>query len=151
MASVAAHFHDTCGQAVANAWQAYLIDVRNFDSSIPGLGGCPCAPGARGNLASEDLVSVFEHAGVHTGIELDVLADTGAWIETELGITNNRRAGTALSAHKAREIQKLSIAATVEKKAATLDWTSVSSGGINWIQMNELILVERVNYQPSQL
>jgi hydroxymethylglutaryl-CoA lyase len=71
---VAAHFHDTRGTALANAYCALGIGVRTFDSSAGGLGGCPFAPGAKGNLATEDLVYMLEGMGVRTGIDLDKLA-----------------------------------------------------------------------------
>lgn len=93
---LAGHFHDTYGQGLANIWEAYQCGIRTFDSSVAGLGGCPFAPGARGNVATEDLVYLFEHAGVHTGIDLAKLADVGAWISRKLGQDNHSRAGAAL-------------------------------------------------------
>lgn len=95
---LAGHFHDTYGQALANVWEAYTCGIRTFDSSVAGLGGCPFAPGARGNVATEDLVYLFEHAGVHTGIDIGKLADVGDWISRELRQSNQSRAGTALLA-----------------------------------------------------
>ncbi len=71
---VAVHFHDTRGTALANALRALEIGVRTFDASAGGLGGCPFAPGAKGNLATEDLVYMFEDMGVRTGIDLQKLA-----------------------------------------------------------------------------
>ena len=70
---LSAHFHDTRALALANAWQALECGIRKFDSSIGGLGGCPFAPGAAGNLATEDLASMLEQAGFHTGIDMDSL------------------------------------------------------------------------------
>lgn len=95
---LAGHFHDTYGQALANVWEAYTCGIRTFDSSVAGLGGCPFAPGARGNVATEDLVYLFELAGVHTGIDIGKLADVGDWISGELRQSNQSRAGTALLA-----------------------------------------------------
>jgi hydroxymethylglutaryl-CoA lyase len=68
-----AHFHDTRGLGIANALAAYEVGVRGFDSSMGGLGGCPFAPGASGNVITEDLVFMFESMGVSTGIDLDAL------------------------------------------------------------------------------
>jgi hydroxymethylglutaryl-CoA lyase len=68
-----AHFHDTRGLGIANALAAYQAGVRGFDSSMGGLGGCPFAPGASGNVITEDLVFMFESMGVSTGIDLDAL------------------------------------------------------------------------------
>jgi hydroxymethylglutaryl-CoA lyase len=94
---LAGHFHDTYGQAVSNAWTAFQLGVRAFDSSVGGLGGCPYAPGAKGNVATEDLVYLFERAGVRTNVNLVELAKTGQWISEQLGKSNDSRVGTALS------------------------------------------------------
>ncbi|KAJ5167775.1 aldolase [Penicillium canariense] len=94
---LAGHFHDTYGQAVANVWEAYTCGMRVFDSSVGGLGGCPFAPGAKGNVASEDLVYMFHNAGIHTGVDLPKLVEVGDWISRTLSMTNSSRAGTALS------------------------------------------------------
>lgn len=72
---LSAHFHDTRALALANAWQALECGIRKFDASIGGLGGCPFAPGAAGNLATEDLVSLLHQAGFATGVDLDALLD----------------------------------------------------------------------------
>lgn len=74
---LAGHFHDTYGQAVANVWEAYNCGLRVFDSSVAGLGECPFAKGAKGNVASEDLVYMSHNAGISTGIELSTLVQTG--------------------------------------------------------------------------
>ncbi|KKK15417.1 hypothetical protein AOCH_001154 [Aspergillus ochraceoroseus] len=95
---LAGHFHDTYGGAMANVWEAYNCGVRVFDSSVAGLGGCPFAPGAKGNVASEDLVYMFQRSGVDTGINLSKLVSTGVWISTRLSKENSSRAGTALAA-----------------------------------------------------
>lgn len=83
--SLAAHFHDTRALALANAWQALECGIRKFDTSIGGLGGCPFAPGAAGNLATEDLVSLLHQAGFHTGIDLDALLEVVAHVRTLVG------------------------------------------------------------------
>lgn len=78
---LSAHFHDTRALALANTWQALECGIRKFDSSIGGLGGCPFAPGAAGNLATEDLVSMLNQVGFDTGIDLDKLRDSIALVE----------------------------------------------------------------------
>jgi hydroxymethylglutaryl-CoA lyase len=80
IARLAGHFHDTCGQALANVYAALQLGVTTFDSSVAGLGGCPYAPGASGNVASEDLVYMLQGLGIETGIDLDALIGAGAFI-----------------------------------------------------------------------
>lgn len=82
---LAGHFHDTYGMGVANAHVAYTLGVRTFDGSVAGLGGCPYAPGASGNVATEDLVYLFEGMGVPTGVDRDALVACADWIRTQLG------------------------------------------------------------------
>ncbi|AOF80673.1 HMGL-like family protein [Methyloversatilis sp. RAC08] len=82
---IAGHFHDTRGMAAANAYAAALAGVTVFDASVGGLGGCPFAPGATGNVATEDLVYLFDDAGVHTGVDLQKLVDVASWISAQLG------------------------------------------------------------------
>jgi len=81
---IALHFHDTYGRALANAAAGYEAGVRVFDGAIGGLGGCPYAPGASGNAATEDLVALFESEGVGTGVDLERLADAAAWLERDV-------------------------------------------------------------------
>ena len=81
---IAAHFHDTRGLGLANALAAYDVGVRSFDSSLGGLGGCPYAPGASGNVATEDLVFMFESMGLRTGIDLPELLRLRAEVERHL-------------------------------------------------------------------
>ncbi|MCB1567724.1 MAG: hydroxymethylglutaryl-CoA lyase [Xanthomonadales bacterium] len=85
MAQLAVHFHDTYGQALANVFACIEAGVRVVDASVAGLGGCPYAQGASGNLASEDLVYLLNGLGIETGVDLDALCDTARWINTELG------------------------------------------------------------------
>ena len=82
---LSAHFHDTRGLAIANCWAAAERGIRKFDSSIGGLGGCPFAPGAAGNAATEDVVHLFEGAGFDTGIDLDRLAAAVGGAEVAVG------------------------------------------------------------------
>jgi len=81
---LAVHFHDTRGMGVANAWAALEAGVRRFDASTGGIGGCPFAPGAAGNLATEDLVLMAERSGFATGIDLHALLDAIAFAEAAL-------------------------------------------------------------------
>ena len=99
---VSGHFHDTYGQALANTLASLEMGVWNFQSSIAGLGGCPYAKGATGNVATEDVVYMMQGMGIDTGIDLDALIDAGAFISQALGrppnslvarATLNKRAG----------------------------------------------------------
>lgn len=80
-----AHFHNTRGTGIANAWEAYKAGVRTFDASLGGLGGCPFAPRATGNIATEDLIYMMERSGVATGIDLDAAIAANKWFAGELG------------------------------------------------------------------
>ena len=82
---MALHLHDTRGTALANAIAAYDRGVRQFDGSVAGMGGCPYAPGASGNAASEDLVYTFEAMGIQTGVDLDALSAAGVFAEALVG------------------------------------------------------------------
>jgi hydroxymethylglutaryl-CoA lyase len=84
LARIALHLHDTYGRAVANVEAGFEAGIRTFDSSLGGLGGCPYAPGASGNVATEDLVDLFERQGVATGIDLPALVATTAWLEDDV-------------------------------------------------------------------
>jgi hydroxymethylglutaryl-CoA lyase len=114
---LAGHFHDTYGQAVLNVWTAFQLGIRVFDSSVGGLGGCPYAPGAKGNVATEDLVYLFERAGVETGIDLQKLSKTGQWISDQLRKPNDSRVGAAL-AHK-------SGTTSVRSKPKEMQWATL--------------------------
>ena len=79
------HFHDTRGTGIANSWAAYKSGVRAFDASLGGLGGCPFAPNATGNIATEDLIYMMERSGIDTGIDLDVVIQTNRGFAQVLG------------------------------------------------------------------
>lgn len=96
VAALAVHFHDTYGQALANTVEALRHGVTTVDSSAGGLGGCPYAESATGNLATEDLVWCLDGLGVDTGVDLDSLADTSAWMATKLGRPSPSRVVRAL-------------------------------------------------------
>jgi len=83
--AIALHFHDTRGMALANVLASMDLGVATFDSSAGGLGGCPYAPGATGNLATEDLVYMLEGLGIRTGADLEALLDASAFIESRVG------------------------------------------------------------------
>ena len=81
---VALHLHDTYGRGLANVQAGYEEGVRVFDASLGGLGGCPYASGASGNVATEDVVDLFERSGVSTGVDLDVLVEASRWLQDEV-------------------------------------------------------------------
>lgn len=93
---LAGHYHDTYGQALANVLVSLEMGLRVFDSSVGGLGGCPFANGATGNLATEDLVYMLQGMGFETGVDLLKLSHIGEWISRELGRQNQSRTGKAL-------------------------------------------------------
>lgn len=93
---LAVHFHDTYGQALANILACLDAGIRIIDSSVAGLGGCPYATGASGNVATEDVVYMLDGLGLDTGIDLHALAMTGDWISKQLQRPNNSKAGVAL-------------------------------------------------------
>ena len=93
---VSGHFHDTYGQALSNTLAALQMGVWNFQSSVAGLGGCPYAKGATGNVSTEDVVYLLHGMGIDTGIDLDALVDAGAFISSHLGRKPNSRVATAL-------------------------------------------------------
>ncbi|MFG1490914.1 hydroxymethylglutaryl-CoA lyase, partial [Oceanospirillum sp. HFRX-1_2] len=94
---LAAHFHDTYGQALANIYAVLEEGVAVVDSSVGGLGGCPYAKGASGNVATEDVVYLLQGLGIETGIDLNKLVATGNFITEAIGSTNRSRVGLAMS------------------------------------------------------
>jgi hydroxymethylglutaryl-CoA lyase len=92
------HFHDTYGQAVGNIYAALLEGIEIFHASVAGLGGCPYAKGATGNVATEDVVYLLNGLGIETGVDLDQLVDIGDWISRAIGKPGASRAGRALLA-----------------------------------------------------
>ena len=97
---IAGHYHDTWGMAVANVHASYQFGVRTFDAAVGGLGGCPYAKGATGNVATEDVVYLLHSLGADTGIDLEVLVDVAAWISGELGRAIGSRVGRAVMARR---------------------------------------------------
>jgi hydroxymethylglutaryl-CoA lyase len=98
--ALAGHFHDTYGMAAANVVAALEKGVRVFDASVGGLGGCPYARGASGNVATEDLVWLFNRMGIETGIDLDALVDCAVWISGVLGRAPASRVAQAILANR---------------------------------------------------
>ena len=99
---LAGHYHDTYGQALANIYASMELGVATFDASVAGLGGCPYAAGASGNVATEDVVYLLEGLGIETGIDLDKVVDTGIWISSILKRDPGSKAGRAIAAKKAK-------------------------------------------------
>ena len=93
---ISGHFHDTYGQALSNTYAALQMGVWNFQSSVAGLGGCPYAKGATGNVSTEDVVYLLQGLGIDTGIDLEALIDAGAFISDFLGRKPHSRVATAL-------------------------------------------------------
>ncbi len=94
------HFHDTYGQALANILAAMQAGIAIFHSSVAGLGGCPYAKGATGNVATEDVLYMLHGMDVQTDVDLDAVVDIGQWIAGELGRRPDSRAGNALAARR---------------------------------------------------
>ena len=91
MAALAVHFHDTRGQALANLLACLEEGVAVVDAAVSGTGGCPYAPGASGNVATEDVVYMLQGMGVHTGVDLALLVQTGRWLAQRLGRTSGSK------------------------------------------------------------
>ena len=98
---LAGHFHDTYGQAVTNVYAALECGVATFDASVAGLGGCPYAKGATGNVATEDVLYMLEGLGIETGVDMVKLVAAGAFISGVLCRPTNSRVARALAARAA--------------------------------------------------
>jgi hydroxymethylglutaryl-CoA lyase len=97
---LAGHYHDTYGQALANIYASLELGITTFDASVAGLGGCPYAKGATGNVATEDVVYMLQGMGMDTGVDLERLVAIGQWICEVLGRQSASRAGRALAAKR---------------------------------------------------
>ena len=97
---LAGHYHDTYGQALANIYASLEAGVACFDASVAGLGGCPYAAGASGNVATEDVVYMLQGLGIETGVDLERLVDIGQWISGVLGREPSSKAGRAIAAKR---------------------------------------------------
>ncbi len=100
MERLALHFHDTYGQALANILAALEIGITTIDCSVAGLGGCPYAPGATGNVATEDVLYMLDGLGIETGVDLEAVAETGWFISDALGREPASRVSLALRARR---------------------------------------------------
>jgi hydroxymethylglutaryl-CoA lyase len=101
LVEVSGHFHDTYGQALANVYACLEMGVHTFDASVGGLGGCPYAKGATGNVATEDLLFMLRGLGIETGVDLDRVVDAAAFISDVLGRKPVSRSANALLARRA--------------------------------------------------
>jgi hydroxymethylglutaryl-CoA lyase len=99
--AVSGHFHDTYGMAIVNIHACLTLGVSHFDSSVAGLGGCPYAAGATGNVATEDVLYLMRGLGIDTGIDMEAIISAGQWISGRLGRSSASRAGNAWIARKA--------------------------------------------------
>lgn len=104
VSALAGHYHDTYGRALMNIFASYQFGVRVFDSSVSGLGGCPYAKGASGNVATEDVVFLMNSLGVHTGVDLEKLVDVSAWVSTLLRRVPNAKVTRATLAKRVPEM-----------------------------------------------
>jgi hydroxymethylglutaryl-CoA lyase len=96
------HFHDTWGQALANIHACLTMGIHTFDTSVAGLGGCPYAKGATGNVATEDVVYLLDGLGIDSGIDMDRLVDAGEFMSQALGRPTASRAARAWLARRQR-------------------------------------------------
>jgi hydroxymethylglutaryl-CoA lyase len=101
LGQLSGHFHDTYGQALVNIYAALETGVSIFHASVAGLGGCPYAKGATGNVATEDVVYMLDGLGIHTGVDLDQVVDAGQFISRQLGRKATSRAGNAIANRRA--------------------------------------------------
>ncbi len=99
---LAGHYHDTYGMAIANIYASLQMGMAIFDSSVAGLGGCPYARGASGNVATEDVVYLMHGLGIETGVDLAKLAAIGNWISSTINRPNGAKAGRAICARTAQ-------------------------------------------------
>ena len=102
LAKLAGHYHDTYGQALANIYASLELGVSTFDASVAGLGGCPYAAGASGNVATEDVVYMLHGLGIKTGVDLERLVEVGEWISGVLKRSSSSKAGKAINAKKGK-------------------------------------------------
>ncbi|MFZ6760088.1 hydroxymethylglutaryl-CoA lyase [Undibacterium sp. Ji50W] len=100
IAALSGHFHDTYGQALANIYASLEVGISIFHSSVAGLGGCPYAKGATGNVSTEDVLFLMQGLGIQTGIDLNAVVDAGQFISAHLGRKAVSRTGNALAAKR---------------------------------------------------
>lgn len=95
------HFHDTYGMALANVYASLEMGIATYHASVAGLGGCPYAKGATGNVATEDLLYLLDGLGIETGVSLPKMVEIGQWISGHIGRKSISRAGNAIAAKQA--------------------------------------------------
>jgi hydroxymethylglutaryl-CoA lyase len=100
LSQLAGHYHDTYGMGIANVHASYQFGLRTFDSSVAGMGGCPFARGATGNVATEDVVYLMQGLGAETGVDLDRLVDCAAWISAQFDRLPHSRVARAMLAKR---------------------------------------------------
>jgi hydroxymethylglutaryl-CoA lyase len=105
VAEVSGHFHDTYGQALANIYACLEMGIHTFDASVAGLGGCPYAKGATGNVGTEDVLFMLNGLGIETGVDIEKLIDAAAFISGVLGRKPVSRSGNALMAKRAAKLE----------------------------------------------
>ncbi|KAI9358489.1 hypothetical protein BD770DRAFT_419811 [Pilaira anomala] len=127
--AVAVHCHDTYGQALASILKALEYGIRVVDSSVAGLGGCPYAPGAKDNVATEDVVYMLHGMGFKTGVNLDALIETGQWISEQINRPTSSRAGAALMVARQRKLD-LAAAGKASLTRGTINETDAMIRGI---------------------
>ena len=110
---VSGHFHDTYGQALANIYACLEMGIHTFDASVAGLGGCPYAKGATGNVGTEDVLFMLRGLDIETGIDLDRLVDAADYISGVIGRKPVSRTGSAMLAKRAAEAARAAVAVTV--------------------------------------
>jgi hydroxymethylglutaryl-CoA lyase len=108
IAEVSGHFHDTYGQALSNIYACLEMGIHSFDASVAGLGGCPYAKGATGNVGTEDVLFMLNGLGIDTGIDIEKLIDAAAFISGKLGRKPVSRTGNALMAKRAAKAEAAS-------------------------------------------
>jgi hydroxymethylglutaryl-CoA lyase len=106
VSALAGHYHDTYGRALMNIYASYQFGIRVFDSSVSGLGGCPYAKGASGNVATEDVVFLMNSLGAHTGVDLEMLVDVSAWVSALLHRAPNSKVTRAILAKHVPEARQ---------------------------------------------
>ncbi|MFM7659033.1 MAG: hydroxymethylglutaryl-CoA lyase [Burkholderiaceae bacterium] len=104
LSQLAGHFHDTYGQALTNIYAALNVGVSIFHASVAGLGGCPYAKGATGNVATEDVLYLLDGLGISTGVDINAVIDAGQFISKHLGRPSTSRAGNAIAARRTSEL-----------------------------------------------
>ncbi|KAL6235696.1 hypothetical protein BDW75DRAFT_132409 [Aspergillus navahoensis] len=129
---LACHFHDTRGMGLENVWAAFEAGVRVFDGSVAGLGGCPFAPGAKGNVETESLVRMFEGRGVRTGVDLGLLDEVAMWVKGVLAGYRESNSRVGERDGKDQREERREWTRTVGAAASTATATTRTGGHCGW-------------------